>query len=331
MSAPHSEGERWAVSGGGDVDSVYSLLFIVGIVGNGLVFWVVLKAIKTRSMTDVCLLNLAAADLLLLGCLPFLAQHSRDQWVFGTAMCKIVLGIYHMGFYSGIFFILLMSIDRYLAIVHAVYALKGRTWTYGAMASGVIWIISFCALFPEVLFISVKENDSKWQCKLDYSGDNTWLKIFRLVKLNVLGMLVPLVMIGFCYSMILKRLLSCRFNQRQTIRLVVLVVVAFFCCWMPFNIMSFVQLLEQLQVFVSCSFSKAIFLGLQITEALAYSHSCLNPIIYVFVGRKFRKHLLKIMGKVPCMGCQFVKRQLTTSMGQSYSQNSTVEERSTGM
>ncbi|KAG1940172.1 C-C chemokine receptor type [Pimephales promelas] len=38
---------------------------------------------KLRSMTDIFLLNLAIADLLLVSSLPFLAHYTRDQWIFG--------------------------------------------------------------------------------------------------------------------------------------------------------------------------------------------------------------------------------------------------------
>ncbi|KAJ7985627.1 hypothetical protein DPEC_G00354030 [Dallia pectoralis] len=71
---------------------VYSLFFILGLVGNLMVLWVLLLGVRLRSMTDVCLLNLALADMLLVCTLPFLAHHARDQWVFGDFICKLVLG-----------------------------------------------------------------------------------------------------------------------------------------------------------------------------------------------------------------------------------------------
>ncbi|KAL4616936.1 C-C chemokine receptor type 4-like [Arapaima gigas] len=91
---------------------LYSLFFVIGFIGNGLVFWVILARVKLCNMTDVCLLNLAIADLLLLCTLPFLAHYSRADWVFGDGMCKMLMGTYYVGFYSGIYFVTLMSIDR---------------------------------------------------------------------------------------------------------------------------------------------------------------------------------------------------------------------------
>ncbi|KAF5899804.1 C-C chemokine receptor type 4-like, partial [Clarias magur] len=103
---------------------LYSLFFVVGFLGNMLVLWVMLKDAQLKTMTDVSLLNLAIADLLLIFTLPFLAHYARDTWVFGNTMCTLVLGVYYIGFYAGIFFIVLMSINRYLAIAHAVFVLR---------------------------------------------------------------------------------------------------------------------------------------------------------------------------------------------------------------
>lgn len=118
---------------------LYSLVFLLGLFGNSVVVLVLFKYKRLKSMTDVYLLNLAISDLLFVLSLPFWAYYAADQWVFGLGLCKIVSWMYLVGFYSGIFFIMLMSIDRYLAIVHAVFSLKARTLTYGVITSLVTW------------------------------------------------------------------------------------------------------------------------------------------------------------------------------------------------
>ncbi|XP_066547302.1 C-C chemokine receptor type 1 [Amia ocellicauda] len=281
---------------------LYSLFVVVGVIGNALVLWVLLLRVKLRSMTDVCLLNLAIADLLFVFSLPFLAHYARDEWIFGDAMCKIILGSYHIAFYSGIFFITLMSIDRYLAIVHAVYALKARTPLYGAIASTVIWIVSFLASFPEIIHNAVKnENDKTCSPQYTTTEQSKNLRVFGIIKMNVLGLLIPLSIMVFCYAMIIRRLLTCRSSKKQTIRLVVLVVIVFFFCWTPYNIAAFFKAMEITGIYSGCESSKRIQLSLQITEAVAYSHSCLNPIVYVFVGEKFKRHLFKQLNHFPCV------------------------------
>ncbi|KAM4735523.1 C-C chemokine receptor type 4-like [Anableps anableps] len=292
-------------------------------------------------MTDVCLFNLAIADLLMVCSLPFLAHQARDQWVFGDAMCKMVLGIYHIAFYCGIFFICLMSIDRYLAIVHAVYALKARTRTFGIVAAAVTWVSGFLASFPDLIFLKkqLAGNGSQY-CYPDFSqksnngnflSHHSWT-VFSLFKMNILGLFVPIFILSFCYSQIIWRLLSSQSSKRQAIRLVVIVVAVFFCCWVPYNVATFFKALELLNIYISCESSKAIRLALQITEVIAYSHSCLNPILYVFVGEKFRRHLVRLINRAPCSLCQMIKMYIPQDRGTSvYSQTTSVDERNTGV
>ncbi len=311
---------------------LYSLFFIVGFLGNIMVIWVVLMGVKLRSMTDICLLNLAIADLLLVSSLPFLAHHARDQWIFGDVMCTIVLGVYHIGFYSGIFFIVLMSVDRYLAVVHAVFALRVRTRTYGILASMVIWIIAVSASFPELIYLKTTDHNKTKIC-MSYQTNNRdsyhTSKVIGIFKMNIIGLFLPLIVIGFCYSMILKRLLTVRSSRRQATRLVIAVMVVFFFCWAPYNIAAFVKALEmKAHINITCKSSKAITLSLQITEALAYSHSSVNPFLYVFVGEKFRRQLFRLLYRTPFSRLQFMKSYIMQATGSVYSQTTSVDERS---
>ncbi|XP_065102341.2 C-C chemokine receptor type 5-like [Paramisgurnus dabryanus] len=312
---------------------LYSLFFVMGLLGNLLVLWVMLMGVKLRSMTDICLLNLALADLLLVSSLPFLAHYARDQWVFGGPMCTIVLGVYHIGFYSGIFFIVLMSVDRYLAVVHAVFALRVRTKTYGILASVVIWIIAVAASFPELMYLEISKHNNKTYCQsypTDDHNSHHYANTVGIIKMNVLGLFIPLCVIVFCYSMILHRLPTVHPSRKQAVRLVIVVMVVFFCCWAPYNIAAFVKALELNKLIeTSCDKSKAITLSLQITEALAYSHSCLNPILYVFVEQKCRRHLFRLLNKTPISRFQFMKRYLTQATGSVYSQTASVVDRHT--
>ncbi|XP_067305923.1 C-C chemokine receptor type 5-like [Pseudorasbora parva] len=311
---------------------LYSLFFVVGFLGNILVVWVVLMGVKLRSMTDICLLNLAIADLLLVSSLPFLAHYARDQWVFGGFMCTMVLSVYYIGFYSGIFFIVLMSVDQYLAVVHAVFALRVQTRTYGILASVVIWIVAVSASFPELMHLKTTDYNEQKYCTSYPRNDqkyNLFLRTFGILKINVMGLILPLIVIGFCYSMILKRLRTAGSSRRQAIRLVIMVMVVFFCCWVPFNVAAFMKALELNELITpSCGTSKTISLSLQITEALAYSHSSLNPIIYVFVRKHFRRHLFRLLY---CTSCS--RPQLVSSLVQAtfYSHNTNDEKTTTNV
>ncbi|XP_058256388.1 C-C chemokine receptor type 5-like isoform X2 [Hemibagrus wyckioides] len=298
-----------------------------------LVLWVILRGAQMKSMTDVSLLNLAIADLLLVFTLPFLAHYARDTWVFGNAMCGLVLSVYYIGFYSGIFFIVLMSIDRYLAIVHSVFALRIRTKAYGIVASMVIWILAIIVSFPELLFLGVENYGAEKVCSA-YPKNETHnaTRSVALYKMNILGLLIPLIIVGYCYLMVLWRLRTLRTAKKLAIRLVIVVMVVFFCCWTPYNIAAFLKALElNRSLSLGCERSKKIQLMLQVTEAIAYFHSCLNPFIYVFVGEKFRRQLSRLLLQTPCIHVQCMKSYITRAASSVYSQSTSVDERFGGV
>ncbi|CAN9513898.1 unnamed protein product [Ophioblennius macclurei] len=330
---------RYEQHGAKFIPVLYSIFFLLGLMGNSLAIWIITCGVRLRSMTDVCLLNLALADLLLVYTLPFLAHQARDQWVFGDFMCKVVLGVYHIVFYCGIFFICLMSLDRYLAIVHAIYAIKARTRFSGIIAAVIIWVTGFLVSVPDLIFLKEQNvgssNNTSTLCFPEYpsnsdesSNDHSW-KIVRLLKMNVLGLLIPIFILSFCYSQIICKLLSTMSTKKQAIRLILVVIAAFFCCWIPYNVASFFKAMELLHKNTDCESSKRLALALQVTEAISYFHSCLNPFLYVFVGEKFRRHLLKLINRAPCRLCQVIKVFIPQDRisGSVYSQNTSVDER----
>ncbi|XP_023667014.2 C-C chemokine receptor type 5-like [Paramormyrops kingsleyae] len=294
----------------------YSLLFVFGVISNGLVLWIMLMSVKQLRITDICLLNLAVADLLLLITLPFLAHYARADWVFGSVMCKVVMGSYYIGFNSSIFFVVIMSIDQYLAVVHASKSLKTISRKYRVIMIVITWIVGLLASFPELTLIDVHLQSNTRLCEVGYLSE-TSLRVFGLFKMNVASLLIPFFIMVFCYSVILRKILRHNSTNNKTIRLVLMLVVVFFCCWTPYNIASFFQALEVLSIYTACESSKAIQLSLQVTEALAYSHTCLNPIIYVFVKERFRKHLYKHINRITCLYNKLIISPVTSQQSQT--------------
>ncbi|KAH1177129.1 C-C chemokine receptor type 8-like [Mauremys mutica] len=277
---------------------LYCVVFVFGLVGNSLVICVLIVCKKLTSMTDVYLLNLAISDLLFVFSLPFLAHYASDQWTFGNAMCKTICGVYYIGFYSSIFFITLMSIDRYLAIVHAVYALKVRTTMLSTVISLAIWSVAILASIPNIFFIQEFNEEGSVKCAPYYQDNRTTWKLLTNSKVNVLGLLIPLGILIFCYSHILKNLQRCmNRNKYKAMKLVFVVVVVFFLFWAPFNIALFMDSLRSLHIIDDCETSKSLDLALQVTEIISFIHCCLNPVIYAFVGEKFKKYLHEIFRK----------------------------------
>ncbi|XP_068616548.1 C-C chemokine receptor type 4-like [Brachionichthys hirsutus] len=279
------------------------MLFSFGLIGNAAVLWVLLRYIKLKSMTDACLLNLALSDLMLALSLPFWAYNSQN-----LALCKLITGVYQMAFYSGTLFVTLMSVDRYLAIVHAVAAIQARTLRYGITASITIWIISVIVAIPQVMFaaLEIDPDDNSSQCQPLYPEETQHIwKMLRNFSENTVGLFVCLPIVIFCYVKILIVLSKMRNSKKdRAVKLIFSIVCVFLVCWVPYNVTVFLQTLQLFGILNSCKASNNINSAVSFAEIIALSHCCVNPVIYAFVGEKFRKSLGKVMTRCLCWNCK---------------------------
>ncbi|XP_028984514.1 C-C chemokine receptor type 2 isoform X2 [Betta splendens] len=274
----------------------YYVLFCLGLIGNTTVLWVLLRYIKLRTMTDVCLLNLVVSDFMVAVSLPLWVIDSQN-----LASCKLIAGVYQLGFYSGTLFVTLMSVDRYLAIVHAVAAMRTRTRRYGIIVSLTIWVVSIVLATPQVVFASLEldnENDSS-ECHPVYPEESQkFWKLRRNFTENSVGLFVCLPIMVFCYTKILVVLAKSRNSKKdKAVRLIFTVVCVFVVCWVPYNVTVLLDTLELVEVLSGCEASTAVGIAMGFTEMVALSHCCVNPVIYAFIGEKFRKSLGKVLRK----------------------------------
>ncbi|XP_019486637.1 PREDICTED: C-C chemokine receptor type 3 [Hipposideros armiger] len=273
---------------------LYALVFGVGLLGNVLVVVILKKYRRLRIMTNIYLLNLAISDLLFLVTLPFWIHYIRwNEWVFGHRMCKLLSGLYYIGLYSEIFFIILLTIDRYLAIVHAVFALRARTVTIGIISSVFTWALAGLAALPEFIFHRFQEDSEQVLCSPLYPEDeeDTW-KRFYAVRMNVLGLVLPLLIMAVCYAGIIKTLVRCPSRKKyKAIRLIFVIMVVFFIFWGPYNLVLLLSAYQTIFFEADCERSKQLDVAMLVTEVIAYTHCCVNPVIYAFVGERFREHL----------------------------------------
>ncbi|XP_004676301.1 PREDICTED: C-C chemokine receptor type 1 [Condylura cristata] len=316
---------------------LYSLVFIIGLVGNILVVLVLIQYKRLKSMTSIYLLNLAISDLLFLFTLPFWIDYKvKDNWVFGDAMCKFLSGLYDLGLYSEIFFIILLTVDRYLAIVHVVFALRARTVTFGIISSILIWLLAMLASLPGFYFSKTQWEFTRHTCSphFHHRSSSQW-KQFQALKLNILGLVLPLLVMTVCYTGIIKMLFK-RPNEKKAkaVHLICAIMIIFFLFWTPYNLIVFVSAFQGVFLADNCEQSKQLDLAIQVTEVIANTHCCVNPVIYAFVGERFRKHLSRLCHRLlasrPAKRLPFLSRMRLESRTSSITPSTGEHELSAG-
>ncbi|XP_026172470.1 C-X-C chemokine receptor type 3.1 isoform X2 [Mastacembelus armatus] len=305
---------------------LYSVAFVVGILGNGVLLGVLVQSRKTWSVTDTFILHLGIADVLLLMTLPIWAAQAAqaEGWTFGTPLCKITGMVFTINFYCGIFLLACISLDRYLSIVHATQMYSRRKpWVVQASCLGV-WLFSLLLSFPDWIFLEAEKDDrrKKTECVRNYLKFNSTASDWKLASrflYHTVGFILPSVILIFCYSCILRRL-RCGtqgLQKQKAFRVIVAVVVVFFLCWTPFNITLFLDTLHSSNNIDTCGVRTSLEKAKIVTSCVGYLHCSLNPILYAFVGVKFRRQLLSILGSLGCKLKTSVKFQSAVSSRRS--------------
>ncbi|XP_071382200.1 C-X-C chemokine receptor type 3.1 [Centroberyx affinis] len=303
---------------------LYSMALIVGLLGNGLLLGVLAQRRRTWSVTDTFILHLGVADCLLLITLPFwAAQAAQDEgWSFGTPLCKITGAMFTINFYCGIFLLACISLDRYLSIVHAAQMYSRRKPWLVHISCLSVWLFSLLLTIPDWVFLRAvrDERRGKTECVHDYllfsQSVSDWRLASRLLY-HIVGFLLPSAVLLYCYSCILLRLLrgSQGLQKQRAVRVILALVVVFFLCWTPYNVTLMVDTLHSNTTSQACEIRTHLDRAMIVTSSLGYLHCSLNPVLYAFVGVKFRRQFLDILRSLGCkvkMGVRFQSRRSST-------------------
>lgn len=285
---------------------IYSLICALGLVGNVLVLVTYAFYRKAKTMTDIFLVNVALADLLFVVALPLIIYNERYSWSMGTWACKLLRAAYSINVYSSTLLLACISGDRYISIVKATRSVRiqSQARVYSRLICVVIWLLAFILSSPTFIYYQMKQNE----CINIFEIDQTamLMKILIPSMQMLIGFLLPLMVMIFCYSWTIATLLKAKtFHKHKAVRVVLAVVSVFVLCHLPYNV--------ALLVYISKLFSERLckeeqltLMTLSISRSIAYLHCCLNPILYAFIGVKFRSHFIQILQDLRCLGKRYI-------------------------
>uniref|UniRef100_A0A3Q3K581 G-protein coupled receptors family 1 profile domain-containing protein n=1 Tax=Monopterus albus TaxID=43700 RepID=A0A3Q3K581_MONAL len=276
-----------------------------GIVFNVFVLMVFCLHKRACTVPEIYLSNLAAADLLLVSCLPFWAVYvgNKFDWPFGSFLCKLVPLSITMNAYCSIYFLVLVSLDRYMALVHPLTLERLRRPKYAKLSCVVVWAVGLLLNVPLFIFREIKYSSetSTTLCYLKYSV--THVLLFDTMMI-IFSFIIPISIISYCTLKIIqalnnrvKQVINTENTEQKATTLVLAVLFAFLICWIPFHILKIIELLVRLKVLEGCSLKTALQYCQQIFMYVAFFNSVLNPILYVIVGKQFQEKVKKLFKK----------------------------------
>ncbi|KAG7267441.1 hypothetical protein CRUP_033396 [Coryphaenoides rupestris] len=180
---------------------IYFVVCAVGLCGNSLVIYVILRYAKMKTVTNIYILNLAVADVLCMMSLPFISmQLALVHWPFGEALCRAIMTVDALNQFTSIFCLTVMSIDRYLAVVHPIKSTKWRKPRIAKLINLTVWGVSLLVNLPTMIFSGL---DKVPVCGMVWpEPQEVYYKAFMFYTFFI-GFFLPLVVICLCYLLII--------------------------------------------------------------------------------------------------------------------------------
>ncbi|XP_004945255.1 chemerin-like receptor 1 isoform X1 [Gallus gallus] len=279
---------------------VYSIACVLGVTGNGLVIWIAGFKMK-KTVNSVWFLNLAIADFIFTFFLPLsIAYTALDfHWPFGKLLCKLNSTIAFLNMFASVFLLMVISVDRCVSVAFPVWSHNRRSPELAARVALGTWGMAVLLSSPYLIFrdtaVSSRNITScynNFALSDDYTAEETrrlWRMRHKAMIITrfLCGFLIPFTVILICYSIVAVKLKRRQLaSSAKPYRIIIAVTVSFFLCYFPYHVFS---LLEISQNSSSHEMKMALYIGIPLVSSLAFFNSCINPILYVFVGPDFKE------------------------------------------
>ncbi|XP_048478822.1 tachykinin-like peptides receptor 99D isoform X2 [Plutella xylostella] len=286
--------------------ALFGGMVVVATVGNLVVVWIVLANKRMRSVTNYFLVNLSVADTMVstLNVTFNYTYMLYSDWPFGHFYCKFCQFVAVLSISASVFTLMAISIDRYVAIISPLRPRLGKRATLAIAAA--IWAGSCVISSPNLIYFTtadvetLPDGSSRRVCFSEWPDGITTmsrLEYIYNIAFMVLTYFLPIISMTYTYARVgvelwgsqsigecTQRQLDNVKSKRRVVKMMMVVVVIFAVCWLPFHVYFLVT--SYYPDVVNYEHIQEIYLGIY---WLAMSNSMYNPIIYCWMNSKFRR------------------------------------------
>lgn len=283
---------------------VYSVIFVLGVIANSYVLWVFARLYPSKKLNEIkiFMVNLTIADLLFLITLPLwiVYYYNEGNWILPKFLCNLAGCLFFINTYCSVAFLGVITYNRYQAVAYPIKTAQATTRKRGISLCLVIWI----SIVATASYFLATDSTNVVRTK-DGSGNIT--RCFEHYEPRSVPILVVHVFIALCFFLVFLLILSCNLViihtlltrqvrqqrkpevKRRALWMVCTVLAVFIICFVPHHMVQLPWTLAELGY--QTNFHQAINDVHQITLCLLSTNCVLDPVIYCFLTKKFRKHL----------------------------------------
>ncbi|XP_077983708.1 cholecystokinin receptor type A-like [Glandiceps talaboti] len=311
---------------------LYSLIFLLAVVGNILVIVTLVQNKRMRTVTNIFLLSLAVSDLMFaLFCMPMtIVGAILQNFIFGKGFCTILPYMQVCSVFVSIWTLVAISMERYFAICQPLTSRGWQTKAHAYKIIAAVWVVGFILFIPTAYFTKLTAiyKPHTYKCREKWPTDVS-RQVYVTLMFTIL-MVIPLLVMVVAYALIIlelwrgmnyeKRATSAEQEpngsrkaangdskttkvraaaprstsnnaaKRRVVKMLMVVVLLFFVCWTPSWCLNMWALFDRQAVW------KVSALDAAVIKLLTYISSCVNPITYCFMNKKFRQGFLEAFG-----------------------------------
>nr|XP_056712352.1 motilin receptor [Euleptes europaea] len=290
------------------VTAVCLALLVLGVAGNVLTVMVMGRCQELRNTTSLYLGSLAVSDLLLLLLglpLDLYRLWRSQQWVLGSVMCSVWHWSSEACAYCSVLHLTALTAERYLAICFPLRAKVLVTRCRVKALLAVLWGVALLSAAPFLFLVGVRQagnisggHSFSRECgPTAHAHQSGWLGIMLWVTTSYF--VLPFLCLYVLYSFIIRELLhgkkthlggGSHRSHQQTVRMLIVLVLAFVICWLPFHIGRIIyinsrdtRMMHFSQYFNICALQ------------LFYLSASINPVLYNLISKKYRAAAYKLL------------------------------------
>ncbi|XP_008560645.1 free fatty acid receptor 4 [Microplitis demolitor] len=190
---------------------ILAITFVVAVIANFGIAVCVLSYKEMRTPTNLCLVNLAAADLLFALGVPAVAYTRLTQsWRLGDIVCRLLPYSQFVCGFVLLWTLTLISMDRHRCLAVAPYR-SALTTTRVLVASLMTWFIGSLIFLPVVFWFQIKLIDDLTICTLIFPiNEIINVSLCFTIPIIIIACLLPMCLLVYHYQRIFQKIIDTR-------------------------------------------------------------------------------------------------------------------------
>uniref|UniRef100_A0A3P9LBR7 Platelet-activating factor receptor n=1 Tax=Oryzias latipes TaxID=8090 RepID=A0A3P9LBR7_ORYLA len=297
-----------------------------------------LRKVKRMGEIDIYMTNLTIADLLFVCALPFwIGYYSHGgHWIYKDFLCRLTGSFFFINTYGTILFLGAISLNRYWAVTQPLNAAASTKGWRGIIVSVLIWLCLVSSAIPYLPSEGTHTDENNLaRCFEGYHNEMDTVKrkvaVTNFLMIGLFFVVFFLVMV--CNLLSARDLLSQKLPQtelqskkyisknsnktllslgkrlrgleRRALKMLLAVVGVFLLCFLPHHVVQAPWVLAVLKIkegWGHVDWDQNTLQTLndahQITLVLMGLKCILNPLVYYFATKKFRKVIMAHLKKL---------------------------------